>query len=130
MANKNSTSNLAEQGFTLLETLVALGVATILLSTLIPIARNTLFRIVTIDEESRILSILEKSLLSKDDVIRSGTENRNGTILKIKNRDLPPFNYEKGVADQWQPHLVTIEAQVRSGATLRIETIRLERTLP
>ena len=130
MANRAHPICPYERGFTLLETLVALSVTAILLATLIPISRNTLFRIAKIDGEHRVLSIVENLRLSNGQAFEKGTSIHDNVQLHITKRALPLFGYDKSTPEQWQPHLVTIEARDASGATLRIETIRLERVAP
>lgn len=117
------------RGFTLLETLVALGVASVLIATLIPISRNTLFRITFLRDEVIRLSKLE-SIINSPDPISVGRTEQGNLAIDTRKRALSPFEYGKEVAPQWQPVLVTVDVKSPSGALTRTEVIRLERSAP
>jgi prepilin-type N-terminal cleavage/methylation domain-containing protein len=130
LANKRKSSEAKNSGFTLLETLVALGIASILLATLIPISRNTLFRIVTLDDQARALGVLENTILDTRDAVRPNERADVNITIRTSKRALAPFTYGKDDKDRWQPVLVTIETRSAFGAISRTELIRLERDAP
>ena len=130
MANKRTIIPRDTSGFTLLETLVALGIVSILLATLIPISRNTLFRIVTLDDQARSLGAVETAIFDTRDIVRADERTEGAMTIRISKRALSQFTYDKDDKDRWQPVLVTIETRSAFGAISRTELIRLEREAP
>jgi prepilin-type N-terminal cleavage/methylation domain-containing protein len=115
------------KGFTLLETLVALGIVAILVATLVPISRNTRFEIVALRDEARRLNVLSHIVEKPNANLSTGRQLIDGMQVEIKTRALPAFEYDKTQATHWQPILVTVNIQSPSGAFTRSEFIRLER---
>lgn len=117
-------------GFTLLETLVALTIATILIAALIPISRNTLFRAANLAEQADALAVLERISHGHGPI----TANRNDTPrefdLRITKSSLPQFSYPRDERNPWQPVLYKIEARGKWASVTQTEIIRLERALP
>lgn len=114
------------RGFTLMETLVALGVASVLIATLIPISRNTLMRTVKLAETAASLPVLERTIAMSGNGRLERVANENGIQVTTSKRALPPFQYDKDENRPWQPVLITIETRTSSGAIERAEIIRLE----
>ena len=119
-------SSSRNHGFTLVETLVALTIVSVLIASLIPISRNTLFRVVALKEEALRLDVLQ-SLIREPDILsaadRGGREN---VKINTQIKALAPFEYDKDQMRSWQPVLITIEIKSVSGGITRTELIRLE----
>lgn len=120
----------ALSGFTLIETLVALGVAGVLIATLIPISRNALFRIIRLDEEAASLNSFEQAVIatSRNQSVNGSTNSDVKT--SVTKRPLPPFQYDRDMKERWQPYVMTIETRGPTGVIIRTELIRLEREAP
>lgn len=127
MESKLSYEASKSSGFTLLETLVALTIASLLIAVLIPISRDTGFRISRLDDTSRLLSALQRTILDYDGDGSSPHKAPQDPTVKISKLSLPRFNYDNGESKPWQPVIVTIEASSPSGMIQRLEFIRLER---
>ena len=121
-------SRASHRGFTLIETLVALAVASTLIAALIPISRNTLFRIVSYKDEALRLALLRSLIMETDIVSASNLSGSASIMIDTAVKTLPPFDVDKDQSFSWQPVLVTIEIKSASGGITRTELIRLERT--
>lgn len=120
--------NARNRGFTLIETLVALTITSVLIATLVPLSRNTLFRIAALQEEALRLDRLQNIMLEPD-IVSAASRNESANVkIETQIRALPTFEYDKDQTRSWQPVLVTIEARSASGGLTRIELIRLELT--
>jgi prepilin-type N-terminal cleavage/methylation domain-containing protein len=130
LASNAPTSRESEKGFTLLETLVALGIATILIASLIPISRNTVFRIATLSEQSASLAIMERATNGNGPFLRDSASSQDGVKLRVTKSPLPQFSYPRDERNQWQPVLYKIETRGPRGSVTQTEIIRLERVTP
>ena len=120
----------SNHGFTLLETLVALGIASILIATLIPVSRDSLKSIVRIGGQAESLAAIEDGIQASrfEGRVKELGTNTSKTIMT--KQALPAFTYPRDEKNPWQPTLVTIETRSASGAITRAEIIRLERSAP
>lgn len=128
MCHNDMISRASHRGFTLIETLVALAVASTLIAALIPISRNTLFRIVSYKDEALRLALLQSLIVETDIVSASNLSGSASMMIDTAVKTLPPFDVDKDQNFSWQPVLVTIEVKSASGGITRTELIRLERT--
>lgn len=119
-----------EEGFTLLETIVALSIAAILIATLIPISRNTLFRVATLSEQASALAIIERAINGTQPILSINGNDQDGISLRVTKSGLPQFSYQRDERNQWQPVLYKIETRGPRGSVTRSEIIRLERVTP
>ena len=115
----------AESGFSLIEVLVALAIATLLITLIAPMSRHSLRTITSIESD---LDLYRHIDLQRDHIESGGAPLSSSSDIKqiFRVSRLPLFSYEPTAPQKWQPVLVSIGAE-REGHRIMIEVIKLER---
>lgn len=124
MSGSHHAHHGASPGFSLIEVLVALAIASLMIALIAPLSRHSL----------RMIGGMERDIALYQEIDPRGDVSEKGRTALTpsagingsqRRQRLPPFPYEPSVMEKWQPVLVSLSAE-KEGRRLMIEVITLE----
>ena len=127
MSDKSTHRSAKHNGFTLLEVLVALTIATLMIVIVAPLSRHIVKTISTIRIDLAGLSLTDAATMQAPAVLGFLDKNHSGLDAHTRFVRLAPFDYSPSSVTRWQPVLVAVDLHMPDGRLFNVEKITLQR---
>jgi general secretion pathway protein I len=122
------------RGFTLVEVLVSLAVLAVVLGSIGSLMAANIRAAGAVEQHLALTETARAMLTALPDraALATGTVagELDGHLWRLSVQPYPDRSADKASPSPWEPSLVTMRVQSPSGASLRIDTIRLRRRAP